>query len=232
MQRKKNNSGRIPITQEPYSPIAEDFRLLRANLELAFTKKDIHTILISSPQESEGKTTVAINLAACLSQTNKRVALLEADLRRPQLQTLLGIPHTGGVNSFITEQANIQDVASTLADIPNLLIVPAGRSYSDPTGLLGAERMRQLLKELKQLVDVVVIDSPPSFLADAQILASQADAVLLVVRPGITHAASAQSSIMMFERTGVCIAGVVMNCISHDMNHDRGRNKYLASLSD
>jgi len=228
ISQKKKDVGMVHVAQQPHSPVSEDFRLLRTNLERASAQKPIHTILITSPQDSEGKTTVAMNLAAILGQAGKRVALLEADLRRPQFQKLLGFSNNDGVSTLLTDHAKIQAVNCTKTDLPNLMIITAGAPPSNPAELLGSEKMDQILEELKGLVDVIVIDSPPSYVADAQILASKVDAVLFVVKPGVTHAEAAQNSIERFRRAGARIVGIVMNCVPRNHNSYHGRNKYLS----
>jgi capsular exopolysaccharide synthesis family protein len=224
---RKEDIGKNYVAQEPYSLISEDFRLLRANLELASAEKLIHTILITSPQDSDGKTTIAINLATMLAQAGKQVALLEADMRHPQLQTRLGFSDVAGLSTVLTEHTSIEMVSCASTDAQNLLIIPAGKPSCNAAELLSSEKMSQLLSKLEGMVDLVVIDSPPSFIADAQILASKVDAVLFVVRPGVTCADAAQGSMETFKRTGARIVGIVMNGIPHNQSFYHRRKKYL-----
>lgn len=228
MPRNKKDPRRVHIAQQPHSVVSEDFRLLRTNLELVSARKSMRTILITSPQDAEGKTTVAINLAASLARAEKRVVLLEADMRRPELQTEIGPGKPGGLITLLNNQTNVQSVACASPDLPNLAIIKAGEAPSNPAELLSSKKMLQILNELKEMADVVVIDSPPSFVADAQILAMNADAVLLVVRPGVTHVEAAQNSIELFKRAGTHIIGVVMNRVSINQVYDRSRKEYLA----
>ena len=219
MPRKKKNAREVHVAQQPLSPISEAFRLLRTNLELASAQKPIHTVLVTSAQPSEGKTTVAMNLAAVLGQAEQRVALLDADLRRPQLRNLLNISSQAGISDLFTDHAQIESVSFTKTELPNLTIIPAGNLPPNPAELLGSDKMSQILCQLKNLVDVVVIDSPPSSVADAQILASKVDAVLVVVQPGVTHATAAQSSVDMFRRAGARVVGVVMNRVPRNPHY-------------
>lgn len=229
MPRKQKDIRKIHISQQPHSIISEDFRLLRTNLEMDLARKSIHTILVTSPQDAEGKTTVATNLAASLAQAEKRVVLLEANMRRLELQTETGSASPVGLSTLLADPTNVQSATCSIPDLPHLTIIRAGEAPSNPAELLSSNKMRHVLNALKELADVVVIDSPPSFVADAQILARDADAVILVVRPGITPVEAARNSIEMFKRVGIHVMGIVMNRVSVKQGYDRSRKEYLAA---
>jgi capsular exopolysaccharide synthesis family protein len=228
MRNKKKNTGEIHVAHQPRSPVSEAFRSLRTNLELASVQKSIHTLLVTSPQSSEGKTTVAINLAVILSQAGKRVALLDADMHRPQVHKLLGVSNEMGISELFSDIAKVQNVGRTRVDLPNLMIITTGSLPPNPSELLGSDKMSQILNEIESMVDIVVIDAPPTFIADAQILAIKVDAVLLVIQPRVTHIESARSSMDMFKRTGTRVVGVVMNRISRNHNNYYGSYKYFS----
>jgi non-specific protein-tyrosine kinase len=221
VKSQKRNSMGVYVIHEPHSSISEAFRSLRTNLELTSIQKPIHTILVTSPEASEGKTTVAANLAAIFSQTARPVGLLDADLRHPQIQNLLGISNQPGISDLLSDYEHIRAANCTQAVAPNLLVVPSGEISPNPAELLDSVMLSRILEDMRTLVDLVVIDSPPSFVADTQILASKVDAVLLVVRPESTHVETARNCIEMLKRTGACVVGVVMNRIPG------GRNPYL-----
>lgn len=229
MPRKQKDVRKVHISQQPHSVVAEDFRLLRTNLEMALARESIHTILFTSPQDADGKTTVAMNLAASLAQAEKCVVLLEADMRRPELQTETGSARAMGLGALLADRTNVQSATSSIPDLPHLTIIGAGEAPSNPAELLCSNKMRHVLNELKELADVVVIDSPPSFVADAQILARDVDAVILVVRPGVTPVEAARNSIEMFKRVGIHVMGIVMNRVSAKQSYDRSRKEYLAA---
>ena len=219
MKHKKNNARDLLIANQPRSPSSDAFRSIHANLELASVQNPIHTILVTSPGTSEGKSTIAVNLAAIISQTGKRVALLDADLRHPQIHILLGLPNDAGISNLFGNHAEIQTVSQTRPDLPDLMIITSGSLPPNSVELLGSDKLRQILNGLQSLVDLVVIDSPPSFIADTQILVSKVDAVLFVIQPGHTHIKAAQNSTELFKRAGARIVGVVMNRIPRDRNY-------------
>ena len=126
MRNKKKNAGEVYVARQPQSPASEAFRSLRTNLELASAQQSIRTLLVTSSQSSEGKTTIAINLAVILSQAGKRVALLDADMRCPQVHKLLGISNEIGISDLFGGTAEIQTVSHTRVDLPNLMIITTG----------------------------------------------------------------------------------------------------------
>ena len=187
---------------------------------------------MTSPGPAEGKTTVAVNLAAIFALSGKKVALLDADMRRPSVHRLLGLPNRGGLSNLFRNQEGVQTVSRTKLELPNLMIVTSGSLPPNPAELLGSERMMQLLDELCEQVDIVVIDTPPSLVADAQILAARVDAVLLVIQPGKTQADFARSSLEMFHRAGARVIGTVMNRIPRNRDYYYGGYKYYSPYSE
>jgi polysaccharide biosynthesis transport protein len=232
MKYKKNSAEEVYVTRQPRSPVSEAFRSLRTNVEFSGVQNPIRTILVTSPGPAEGKTTVAVNLAAIFSQAEKRVALLDADMRRPRVHLLLGMSNREGLSNVFLNQARIHTVGRRREDLPFLFVVTSGNVPPNPAELLGSERMDQILEELHGYVDIVVIDTPPSLVADAQVLSAKVDAVLFVIQPGRTHAEVAKASMDMFKRAGARVVGVVMNRIPRGRNHYYGGYKYYSPYSN
>ena len=232
MQYKNKSAEEVYVSRQPRSPVSEAFRSLRTNLEFASVQKSIRTLIVTSPGPAEGKTTVAVNLAAIFALSGKRVALLDADMRRPSVHRLMGLPNRGGLSNLFRNQEGVQTVSRTKLELPNLMIVTSGSLPPNPAELLGSERMMQLLDELREQVDIVVIDTPPSLVADAQILAARVDAVLLVIQPGKTQADFARSSLEMFHRAGARVIGTVLNRIPRNRDYYYGGYKYYSPYSE
>jgi succinoglycan biosynthesis transport protein ExoP len=220
MRRRKKDASQVYVVQQPRSPVSEAFRSLRTNLEFAGVERPIKTLLVTSPGPGEGKTTVAANLAAIFSQADKRVALIDADLRRPGVHSQFGISNREGLGNVFLNRARPNTVTRHKDELPNLFVITSGSLPPNPAELLGSQKMDQILSELGSFVDLVVIDTPPTIVADASILAARVDAVLFVIQPGTTHAQAAQASLDMFKRAGARVVGVVMNRIP------RGRSYY------
>jgi capsular exopolysaccharide synthesis family protein len=195
-------------------------------------QKPIHTILVTSPGPAEGKTTVAVNLAAIFALSGKRVALLDADMRRPHVHHLLEMPNRNGLSNLFRSQIAPHSVSRTKLELPNLMVITSGSLPPNPAELLGSEKMSQILAALSNAVDVVVIDTPPSLVADAQILAGKVDAVLFVIQPGKTHAEMARASLEVFKRAGARVIGTVLNRIPRNRSDYYGGYKYYSQYGE
>jgi capsular exopolysaccharide synthesis family protein len=231
MKYKTKSPEEVYVSRQPRSPVSEAFRSLRTNLEFAAVQKPIHTIVVTSPGPSEGKTTVAVNLAAIFALSGKRVALLDADMRRPHVHRLMGLPNRDGLSNLFRSQAGISSVMRTKLELPHLLVITSGSLPPNPAELLGSARMSEILEELKALVDVVVIDTPPSLVADAQILAGKVDGVLFVIQPGATHAEMGKAALELFKRAGARVIGTVLNRIPRNRSYYYGGYKYYSPYS-
>jgi polysaccharide biosynthesis transport protein len=211
---KDNKQRTLPyVLAQPRSPVTEAFRSLRANLEFVDLDLPIKTLLVSSSTISEGKTTIATNLAIVMSQLGRRVILIDADLRRPQVHKTLGMPNVMGLSDVLRNHATIQEVGQSWGN-SNLIVITSGSLPPNPAEVLSSNRMAEVLSELKNSADMVVIDSPPSILADASVLAARADGVLLVVQSNKTQMNAAMAMIDQFKRVGARVVGVALNRIN------------------
>lgn len=219
------NEGTPYVSANPRSPMAETFRTLRTNLEFASVDKPLKTILITSPGASEGKTTVATNLAAVMAQANKRVILLEGDLRRPRVHRALGMTNQIGLSDVFRGQMDIRDVAR-YSKVKDLAVITSGSLPPNPAELLASARMTQILARLVESASVVIIDSPPFVVADSTVLAAKVDGVLLVIQPGKTHAEAAKTMLAQLDRAGAHVVGVVLNRVSRKTSNYYGYYRY------
>lgn len=222
------------VLANPRSPVAESFRTLRTNLEFAELDKPLKTLLVSSADSSEGKTTVSVNLAIVSSQSGKSVYLLDADLRRPRIHTAMNIANLTGLSDVLREHAQIESVAQNL-DGGQLSVITSGSLPPNPVEVLNSEKMAQTLSDLKDMTDLVIIDGPPFLLADASVLAARVDGVLLVIRLRKTRAAAALSMMDQLDRAGARVVGVVINRINRKENgyyYYRGNKDYSSYAYD
>ncbi len=206
--------GGVFVEKQPRSPISESFRSLRTNVEFSSVDKPIKTLLITSPEPGTGKTTVAVNLAIIFAQKGRRVLLLDADLRRPFIHRLVGLQNRIGLTDLLLESQGVKDVSHKYKGTENLTVITSGSLPPNPAELLGSNRMETVFKEFNQSFDLIVIDSPPSIVADAQVLAAKVDAVLLVVQPGKTQRDASLATIDLLNRANARIIGVVLNRIT------------------
>jgi capsular exopolysaccharide synthesis family protein len=202
------------VVEEPRSPVSDAFRLLRTNLEFLGLKNPLQVILITSPDVEDGKSTIASNLAASIAQSrNKRVILVDADLRKPTLHTGLGVENRNGLSEICLGTINIQDAMISWG-YGELKLIPAGIIPPNPVELLSSNKFSQALDEMKAYADVIIIDSPPVFLADTLVLSGKVDGVLIVLRPGYTRKKSVVKLVDQFQKTGTNFTGVVLNRVA------------------
>lgn len=228
----KGKKDEVYVARQPRSPVSEAFRSLRTNLEYAAVHKPIHTLIITSPEPYEGKTTVAVNLAAIYSQAKRNVILVDADLRHPNIHRYMGLPNLDGLSNLFREPGEISKVFRSRVDLPKLTVITTGSIPPNPAELLGSDRMNWILDELRSISEMIIIDTPPSLVADAQVLAAKVDAVLLVVKPGKTTVEAARSSLELYRRAGARVVGVVLNRIPRNRSYYYGGYKYFSPYSD
>jgi len=145
---------------------------------------------------------------------------------------LMGLPNRTGLSDLFRTETKPFSISRGKDDLPHLMVLTSGSLPPNPAELLGSNRMDRILEDLKSTVDMIVIDTPPSLVADAQVLAAKVDAVLFVIQPGVTQAESAHASLEMFKRAGARLVGVVMNRIPRDRNHYYGGYKYYSPYSN
>jgi protein-tyrosine kinase len=194
----------------PKSLAAEQYRQLRTRLSLTEGANQIRTVLITSPQKGEGKSITSANLALTMAQElQRRVVILEADLRKPSLQQLFGLPEGPGLSDYLSGAADLKQVMKFLPD-HHLTIIPAGATPGNPAELLGSTAMRRLLDSLRTSYDRVLLDTPPVLpLADVAILAPMVDGTLMVVRAGYTPKPAIENALRAFDSSR--LLGVVLN---------------------
>jgi capsular exopolysaccharide synthesis family protein len=203
----------LPVAlAQPKSQTAEAFRALRTSLLLASVGAPPKVMVVTSASPGEGKTTTACNSAIVLAQTGHKVLLVDADMRRPMLHVRIGVDGTTGLSACL---AGIEDPDSRfmkVESLPNLSVLPAGKTPPYPSEMIASESMRRLLERWRQEFDQIVIDTPPVLaVTDAVILASMADAVIVVARSGVTGYQSLCRTRDLLRKVHAKIAGVVVN---------------------
>ena len=216
----------VYVLEQPRSPVSEAFRSLRTNIEFSAIDKPIKTILVTSPEPQTGKTTIAANVAVIFAQKGRRVLLLDADLRQPNVHRVMKLQNRVGLTDLLLENQSMQDVIHKIDGSESLTVVTSGSLPPNPAELLGSARMERILGDLGENMDIVVIDSPPSIVADAQVLAAKVDAVLLVIQPGSTQKDIAKATIEILKRANARIIGIVINRISRDKGDYYSRYHY------
>ena len=194
----------------PQSYAAEQYRSLRTRIKRAENGRAVRSIVITSPNKGDGKSVTAANLAITMAQEfQQRVLLVDADLRRPAIHKLFGVPDGPGLVDVLVGAV---DLNQALVHVPeyNLTLLPAGTTPTHPAELLGSATMRRVLDTLRTRFDRILIDMPPvSPLADMHIVAPMADGLLMIVRAGVTPKPAIERAIAGLEMSKVL--GLVLN---------------------
>ena len=194
------------------SAAAEAYRVLRINLQFASVDRALGTLLITSPAPSEGKSLTAANLAVAEAQAGRRVIVVDADLHRPRQHRLFKLRNNIGLTSALLEEQPALDGLLQETPIPGLRILTSGPLPPNPAELLGSVRMKELLGQLRDRADLVVLDSPPvTALADAAIVSTQCDGVLLVLDSGRTRRENAKRALEALRRVNARVVGTLLN---------------------
>lgn len=193
------------------SQIAEAYRGLRSSVGFASIDHPLRRLVVTSASKGEGKSLTSVNLAQAMALDGKRVILLDADLRRPSLHRVLGLPNTPGLSELLTGARTIEECLQT-TQVENLQVVCSGPVPPNPAELIGSLRFEEIVGELEEFCDIVILDTPPCIpVTDPLIMAARADGVVLVVNAGATRKNAVRHAMMLLERARARTIGVVFN---------------------
>jgi capsular exopolysaccharide synthesis family protein len=201
--------NQLVTIRDPRSSAAEAYRTLRTNIQFASLDHPLRTLLATSSAPDEGKSTTIANIAVTIAQSERRVLLVDCDLRRPTLHTMFDLPNEVGLTSLMLDENGRIPVQKT--DIPGLLVLTSGPLPPRPADILGSRRMEAVIAQLREHADMVLFDTPPvNAVTDAAVLATKVDGVLLVFRAGTTKRDRARDARRQLEKVNAHIVGVVL----------------------
>lgn len=202
--------ARLLMLREPHAAGCEQYRMLRTQLFHAAERERTQVVVVTSALAGEGKTATLLNLALAIAQSpNRRVLVIDGDLRRPRVATYLGLKPFSGFTEVLQNKVELFDAISRL-DEHELYLLPVKRETTTPAELLSSPRFQAGLQELRRYFDFILLDSPPVRpFADARLLANHADAVLFVVRAGFAPYETVEQAVEAL--AGQRILGVVLN---------------------
>jgi non-specific protein-tyrosine kinase len=207
---------KLVTANTPRSPISEAFRVLRTNIQFGSVDKPLRSLVVTSSNPSEGKSTTAANLAVVLAQAGRRVVAVDADLRRPTLHKYFGVSNNRGLTTALLDGAQPMETHLQSTNIANLRVMSSGPLPPNPAELLGSQRMGQVIELLNGQADVLVFDSPPILaVTDAVLLSRQVDGTVLVVDVGNTRRAFLARAIDALKSANSHLLGVAFNRISN-----------------
>ena len=208
------------VMNKPKSTISEDIRTLRTNLEFSLTANNEKVIMLTSSNPSEGKSFISSNLSACFAQNNKKVLLIDADLRLGRVHRMFNISNKMGLSNLILnyDEAKYQNYIQKTA-VNGLFIIPRGVVPPNPSELLGTKKFKNIINDLKKLFDYIIIDATPiNGLSDALILTKNVDKVVIVCKYGKTDLSDLEECKKMLINADAKIAGVVINSMPKTKN--------------
>ena len=209
-----NGSVALIALEDNRSAVAEAYRHLRTSLLFSSAGRPPHTILVTSSQPAEGKTTTAINTAIALAQSGAEVVIVDCDLRRPRLHNHFNLENSTGLTNYLSGERNTENLLKPFANLPQLKIITSGPIPPNPTELLSSNEMKNLLQFLKGNFKHVIIDSPPAIsFTDAAILSTLVDGVVLVAMAGKSSVHLMRRFKQRLGNIGARIYGVVLNGI-------------------
>ena len=209
---------RLITYEDPKSPISESYRSLRTNVSYASPMdKKIKSLLISSSQPGEGKSTTAANLAIAFAQLRKKTLLIDADLRKPVQHNVFGHPRGPGLSEYLIGEVTDLDSIIHSTKMENLSIITAGGLPPNPSELLGSDRMSKLIDKLESEWDMVLFDSPPIVaVTDASMISGELDAIALVVKAGQTERSVVDRALDTIKNVKAPLIGVILNGASQE----------------
>lgn len=202
------------VEKKPKSIAAEAYRSLRTNIQYSSFDKKYQTLVVTSANPGEGKTTVAGNLALVLAQGESKVLLIDCDMRRPSIHKRFRSSNTYGISDLLVGKQKFEQASYKYND--NLTILPAGKIPPNPAEMLASKAMTAFLEEMKKHFDYIVLDTPPlQAVADAQILSTKVDGSIIVVRAGVTKKDAVNNAVSIIKKVNGDIIGTVLNAAEY-----------------
>ena len=213
--KTKKSGTELVVFRSPKAIVSENVKSLRTNLQFTSVDKPIKTILITSTNASEGKSFISTNLAISFAQTDKKVLLVDCDLRKGRLHKIFDITNTHGLSNLLTSEVRNFHKNVHPTKIKNLEVMTCGTYPPNPSELLSSKKNKHLIKSLRDYYDIIIFDGAPvGGLADSVILSSLMDETLIVVKDGNTSKNDLITAKDSLEKVGANIAGVVFNMVN------------------
>lgn len=213
---KDQPEGSIIAAVRPKSSAAEAYRSLRTSIQfIGFDSERPKVIQITSPVESEGKTTTAVDLAVTMASGGTRVALVSCDLRRPRIHDYFVADNARGLSTLLSGADSLEDVIVVPKEFPNLIYIPSGPVPPNPSELLGSKRLAQTFETLRGTNDIILVDGPPVLpVTDAVVIAQVVDSVIVLVRAGRTRRRAVSRALETLSNVDAPLEGVILNAVT------------------
>jgi capsular exopolysaccharide synthesis family protein len=218
---------KLIASSNPKSFVSEQYRTLRTNINFSMPKGELQTVLVTSASPGEGKSTTSSNLAVVFAQENKRVVLVDADMRKPTSHYTFHVTNTLGLSNLLTRQSTIDETVKETS-IEGLHIITSGPIPPNPAELISSIPMDLLIEDLKKRYDIIVFDAPPTLsVTDAQVLSNKCEGTIFVVNSKVTNKDNAAKAKELLDSAKAHILGVVIN--NYVLNKDNNYYQYYGS---
>ncbi len=208
--RNKNIDAELVPLKRPRLAISEAYRALRTALLYA-SADGLSVIGVTSSTAGEGKSTTTCNLAVVMAQLGKRVLVIDADMRKPRIHQVFGMSNRAGLVNFLVGRCELEESIQD-CEIPNLKVCTAGPTPPNPSELISSERMRYYVRRVREMFDVVIIDTPPTLaVTDSTLVGQMADGLVICVRAGMVSREDAKAALVRLRLASVKILGGVLN---------------------
>ena len=210
--RSKNETDTLVAFTNPHASVSEEIKAVRTNIQFANINQEFKSIMFTSANKEEGKSTVISNVAISFASQGKKVLLVDADMREPSLHELFHVKNDQGLSSLLSNQ-NI-----TLSEVcyqtvqPNLTLLPSGPIPFNPTELIDSEQMSRVIESFKDKFELILFDLPPILaVTDAQVMAAKVDGTVFVIRSGATEKKQLLKAKELLKYAQATIIGAVLN---------------------
>lgn len=218
---------KIVVTHsDPKSPVSEAYRVLRTNIQYSNVDNPLKTIVVTSSEPMEGKTTTVVNLAVAFAQAGNRVLLIDSDLRKPKIHKVFMIRNDCGLTDLLVARDNYRNYIRR-CDVPDLDILVCGTIPPNPSELLSSNAMKQLLQDAREDYDIVLMDAPPAgSVTDAAIISAYVDGTVLVAYSGHVEIGSLKHAKELLDKVNANIIGVILNRLDKNASGNYYSYKY------
>jgi len=220
-KRKKRQltARKLVTTINPNFIVSEQYRTIRTNINFSTPDKSLQTILFTSSETGEGKSTSASNVAVVFAQEGKKVLVVDADMRRPTMHYTFQVNSAKGLSNLLVKHYLLKDVVKK-TEVEGLHLITCGHLPSNPAELLSSQSMDELIKEMKESYDIIIFDAPPVLsVADAQILSNKCDGTIIVINSGSTEKESVIKANEALKKSKANIIGTILNNFKLDKAH-------------
>lgn len=214
-RKKKTETADRPglvVVNKPSSVVSEQFRTIRTNIQFSMVDETLRTVVVTSAGPTSGKSTIAANLAATFASKEKKVLLVDSDLRKPTVHKVFKVRNNDGLTTLLTDRTTNLDDVIYRTHTDGLYILTSGAVPPNPAELLASKRMEEIKQEMLDYFDMVIFDMPPLLaVTDAQVMASKTDGVLFVIPKGQATKEEVTKAKDLLEKVQANVLGAVLN---------------------